>query len=114
VVGTVVGGAGTVGGRSLLARAVGPSLLPFGVSAPLANPRLEVRTGAATIAANDDWGGTAALTDAFARVGAFALPAVSSKDAALLVRLPPGLYTVEVSGLANTTGVALVEVYAVP
>jgi hypothetical protein len=45
-------------------------------------------------------------------VGAFALPA-TAKDAALLVTLPPGNYTVQASGTADTTGVALVEVYEV-
>ena len=100
---------------TVLIRAVGPGLAAFGVPGTVVDPQLTLFNSASTkIGENNDWGGTAALTDAFARVGAFALPAVSSKDAALLVRLPPGLYTVEVSGLANTTGVALVEVYAVP
>jgi len=46
-------------------------------------------------------------------VGAFALP-VGSKDAALVITLPPGNYTVIVSGVAGASGVALAEVYAVP
>ena len=100
---------------TVLIRAVGPGLAAFGVPGTVVDPQLTLFNSASTkIGENNDWGGTAALTDAFARVGAFALPAVSSKDAALLVRLPPGLYTVEVAGVANTTGVALVEVYAVP
>lgn len=37
-----------------------------------------------------------------------------SRDAALLTRLTPGTYTVEVSGVGNTTGIALVEIYEVP
>ena len=50
----------------------------------------------------------------FAAVGAFALPA-SSLDAALLTApLAPGDYTVQVSGVGGTTGVAIVEVYEVP
>jgi hypothetical protein len=53
------------------------------------------------------------LTSAFTRVGAFALEA-SSKDAALVVTLPPGNYTAQVTGADNTTGIALVEVYEVP
>ena len=48
--------------------------------------------------------------DAAAQVGAFALTA-GSKDAALLVTLQPGAYTVVVSGVGGTAGVALVEVY---
>ena len=47
------------------------------------------------------------------RVGAFALPD-GSKDCALLLYLAPGSYTAQISGVANTTGVALVEVYEVP
>jgi hypothetical protein len=38
----------------------------------------------------------------------------NSKDAALLVTLQPGVYSAQVSGVGNTTGVALVEVYEVP
>ena len=51
-----------------------------------------------------------ALLAAFAAGGAFALPGATSKDAALVVTLPPGNYSVQVSGVANATGVALVEV----
>ncbi len=48
----------------------------------------------------------------FDQVGAFSLSA-DSKDAALLIALPPGNYTAQVSGVGETTGVALVEVYDV-
>ena len=43
--------------------------------------------------------------------GAFPLVA-GSRDAALVVNLPEGGYTVQVSGVAGGTGVALVEVYS--
>ena len=46
-------------------------------------------------------------------MGAFAL-AADSKDAVLLTALPPGSYTVQVSGVNGTTGLGLVEVYEVP
>jgi hypothetical protein len=46
-------------------------------------------------------------------VGAFALEA-ASRDAVLLVTLEPGSYTAQISGVGNTTGVALVEIYDVP
>ena len=48
-----------------------------------------------------------------APVGAVGLPSGSS-DAAVLVWLPPGAYTVTVSGVGNTTGTALVEIYDAP
>jgi hypothetical protein len=56
---------------------------------------------------------TALIVAAAVRVGAFALPD-GSKDCALLLYLAPGSYTAQISGVANTTGVALVEVYEVP
>ena len=53
------------------------------------------------------------VVSTFAQVGAFAL-AADSKDSALIVTLPPGGYTAQVSGVGGTTGIALVEVYEVP
>jgi uncharacterized delta-60 repeat protein len=112
VPGFVIGGAGP---RQLLIRAVGPGLAPFGVPGLLVDPQLSVvplgRTAA--VAANDNWGGTPELIAAFGAVGAFGLPA-GSGDAAVVVRLPPGAYTVTVSGVGATTGTALVEIYDVP
>lgn len=100
--------------RKILVRAVGPTLgTVFGVGDTVADPRLALFSGQTQIGANDNWSGGTALTAAFAQVGAFALPA-ASLDAALLTELPPGAYTVQVSGAAGTTGVALVEVYEVP
>ncbi len=48
-----------------------------------------------------------------ASVGAFTLTA-SGADSAMIVNLQPGAYTVQVSGVNNTTGVALAEIYEVP
>jgi hypothetical protein len=65
---------------------------------------------------NDDWGddAQAAVTAVVAaQVGAFPLP-VGSADAAVVVTLPPGGYTLHASGKDGSTGVALVEVYLVP
>jgi hypothetical protein len=47
-------------------------------------------------------------------VGAFAWNVLSSQDSAILVTLPPGQYTAQVSGSSGDTGVALVEIYEVP
>ena len=103
--------------RRLLIRAVGPTLGVFGVSGVLADPVLVVRTSAGVeVAANDNWStanNAAELAATAARVGAFAL-AAGSKDAVVSATLPPGSYTAAISGAANTTGVALVEVYELP
>ncbi len=66
------------------------------------------------IGGNDDWGGGAALANAFKSVAAFDLPPGGSPDAALVVTLNPGGYTVRVTGKNGTTGVALVEIYELP
>ena len=100
------------GSKQVLIRAVGPTLTIFGVSGALADPTLRVidATGV-TIASNDNWAATLAPT--FAQIGAFPLTP-ASRDAALLVTLPAGsTYTIQVSGVSNTTGEALVEVYEV-
>ncbi len=46
-------------------------------------------------------------------MGGFALEA-GAGDAALLVDLAPGSYTVELAGVDDGTGVGLIEVYRVP
>lgn len=110
IAGFTIGG---LGSKTVLVRAIGPGLAPFGVPDVLADPKLELFSGPLKTHENDDWGGTRELTDAFAQVGAFNLPA-ASRDALLLVTLPPGSYTAQVTGVNNTTGVALIEIYEVP
>ena len=102
------------GPKQLLIRAVGPTLSGalYNVAGALADPQFRVvpLNMNLTVASNDNWGGTAALQAAFAQTYAFALP-TDSLDAAAVVRLPPGGYTVQATGVGNTTGNVLVEVY---
>ena len=49
----------------------------------------------------------------FQAVGAFPLP-TPSKDAVLLLRLPPGAYTVHLQGRTAQSGIGLLELYALP
>ena len=112
IVGVVV--QGTVPKR-LLIRAVGPGLTPFGVTGVVEKPRLAVFSGAVEVARNLGWSTSpdaAGITQAALAAGAFPL-ANGSADSALLINLAPGAYTAQVSGVAGTTGVALVEVYEV-
>ena len=37
----------------------------------------------------------------------------NSRDSAMIVMLEPGAYTVQLTGVGNTTGVGIVEVYDV-
>jgi CubicO group peptidase (beta-lactamase class C family) len=108
----------SIGGTTpvkVLVRAVGPTLgaAPFNVAGVVADPQLVLFNGSNRIGENNDWGGGTMLATAFAQVGAFALP-TNSRDAAMLVTLAPGNYSAQVSGINNTTGVAIVEVYEVP
>ena len=101
------------GPKTVLIRAAGPALMGFGVADALADPRLELFDGTRTIGANDDWSAAANATEiaaAGARTGAFPL-AAGARDAALLITLAPGAYTVRAGGAGQTTGVALVEIY---
>lgn len=104
--GFVLSGVGT---KSILVRAVGPTLAGFGVSGVMADPRLSLVRGTAIVADNDNW--LAADAPVMASVGAFAM-AAGSKDAAVLASLSPGAYTAPVTAVDSGTGVALVEVYS--
>lgn len=112
IVGIFVSGSST---KSVLIRASGPALGSFGVADALADPIVELydRDGR-LIATNDNWSDdpakAAAITEAAARVGAFGWT-LGSRDAALLIALAPGPYTVVARGVGNATGVALVETY---
>ena len=112
--GFVVEGSGT---ETLLIRADGPALTVFGVTGALAAPTLAVTSQAtgAMLATNTGWGtnpNPAQVASIAAQVGAFPL-ASGSADCAVIVTLQPGAYTVQVSGVGGTTGVALAEVYEV-
>jgi hypothetical protein len=108
IAGFVIAGSGT---KQLLIRGVGPKLGAFGITGVLADPQLEVYSGATRVTSNDNW--SAALASTFTAVGAFALDA-GSRDAALLVSLDPGSYTVQLSGVNGGTGEGLIEIYEVP
>jgi hypothetical protein len=112
IAGFVISGAGS---KTILVRAIGPTLGDFGLSGVLADPQLAIYKGNNAILSNDDWGaGSSSPTTASTatQVGAFALPA-TSKDAAFVITLPAGAYTAQVVGANGTTGLALVEIYEV-
>jgi hypothetical protein len=96
----------------------GPSALTgFGVAGALAQPSLSVFNSSETvIASNTGWGTSsnpAQLASAAASVGAFALTS-GSADSALIVNVSGGAYTMQLSGVSNSTGFALAKVYEVP
>jgi hypothetical protein len=103
--------------KRVLIRAAGPSLTQFGVTGALPRPALSLfsATGA-VLAQNSGWSTSAdaaEIANAAARVGAFVFGA-TSPDSALILNLPPGAYTAQVTGVAGATGTALLEVYELP
>jgi hypothetical protein len=113
IAGFVVGGSTS---KTVLIRAAGPSLAQFGLAGTLPDTELQLRStvsGDVVIAANSGWAGDAQVAAAARAAGAFAWGDSSSLDSAILITLPPGAYTAEVSGASGDTGIALVEVYEV-
>ncbi len=119
----VQGASGTL--KNVLVRGIGPALSALGVTGALALPQLDVYDAKGVLIASDaGWAdglvaGTSAAGVNFrlatagdmSAAGAFALPA-ESPDSAMVLRLPPGAYTAQISGQNGGTGVALAEVYA--
>jgi hypothetical protein len=95
--------------KTLVLRAIGPSLTSAGVTGVLPDPVLELHdaTGA-IIASNDDWAANNPQASQIQQIG---LAPRDSRESALLVTLPPGNYTVVVSGHGGATGNGLVEAY---
>jgi hypothetical protein len=103
----MIGGLFVVGSTSqkVIVRAIGPSLPVIG---KLVDPTLELRDGnGALIEANDNW-----RSDHEAEIVATTVPPSDDAESAIVQTLTPGRYTAIVRGVNNTTGVALVEVYA--
>ena len=100
--------------KRILIRGIGPQLEAYGVSGTLEDPRIDLtNSDDVLVGSNDNWGDNpdvASVVSAMAEVGAFTL-GDGSKDAAMLIWLPPGAYTAKVSGADGGTGVALIEVY---
>jgi len=112
IAGFVVGGSTS---QTLLIRASGPALQAFGVSGVLPNPEIQLFDGNNNlIASNFGWGGNPQVVNAATASGAFQWGSPTSGDAAILITLPPGDYSAVVTGQSGNTGVALIEVYAVP
>lgn len=113
----------TIQGQSplrILIRGVAPTLTDFGVTGVLEDPAIKLFDASGlVIATNDNWDSNSdpedltGLRPIFAQVGAFALRDESA-DAALVVTLQPGSYTVHLSGAGDGVGEALVEVYELP
>jgi hypothetical protein len=96
--------------KTVVLRAIGPSLDVNNVSDSLADPFLELHdsTGALLVT-NDNWMDLSA--DDQTTLNDNMLAPNDPAESALVMTLDPGVYTAIVRGVNDTTGVALVEVY---
>jgi Carboxypeptidase regulatory-like domain/Beta-propeller repeat len=93
--------------QNVIVRAIGPSL---NVTGKLADPTLELRDGnGGLVRSNDNW-----RSDQEAEIIATGIPPTNDLESAIVATLPANgaSYTAIVRGVNNTTGVAVVEVYA--
>jgi len=101
--------------RTVLVQALGPALAGDGLSGVLRKPALTIHdsTGG-VIYSNTGWGSSRLLLNAAASVYAQPVLQPNSADSEVLVTLPPGGYTAEVTGDDGGTGIALCAIYELP
>jgi hypothetical protein len=93
----------------VVVRAIGPSLQ--GITAPLADPMLELRnSNGDLIISNDNAGYNESVADQLRNLGLYP---TNENEAAILTGLAPGNFTAIVRGKNEASGVGLVEVYDV-
>lgn len=91
--------------RLVLVRALGPSLAEFGVSGVAENPALTLFHGQTAIQGNDDWESYKESRNLIPR----GLEPLHPKDAAIVMILEPGAYTIHAS--SSDEGIGLVDVF---
>jgi hypothetical protein len=99
-----------------MVRAIGPSLMPFGVADALQNPTLEIRDGSnVLIATNNNWRNSEVFGivtgDQSGEIEASGLAPGDDRESAIIADLIPGSYTAIVRGVGNTTGTGVVDAY---
>jgi uncharacterized repeat protein (TIGR01451 family) len=93
----------------ILVRALGPSLTAQGVAGALQDPVLELHDANGTLVVNDNWQDASNASEIQAT-----LPPPDARESAIIITLAPSNagYTAVVRGANSSTGVALVEIYA--
>ena len=98
---------------SLLVRAVGPALGDLGGPATVGDPVLTFCRNEVPLAINDDWSESSApdkIVAASVKLGLLPL-AAGSRDAAMIVTVPPGDYTAAASAKGSVPGNVLLEIF---
>jgi hypothetical protein len=107
IAGFILGGG--EGNDRIAVRGLGPSLAAVGVANALADPQLELRdSDGALLGSNNDWQDDSAQAIELTAAG---LAPANYLESGLAMTLPPGLYTALLSGMNNSSGIGLVEVY---
>ena len=97
------------GAGEIVVRGLGPSLTAAGVTNALGDPMLELRDGnAALLVSDNNWQDNPSQA---AELTAAGLAPSSNLESAIAASLPPGAYTVLLSGMNGSSGIGLVEVY---
>lgn len=97
--------------RNVVVRALGPSLSASGIQQVAGNPKIVVYRGSQKIATNADW-----KTDSRASELSQKYPTLAptnDKEAALLLTLLPGTYTLQGGNEEGAEGIMLLEAYDV-
>ncbi|MCB1120073.1 MAG: hypothetical protein KJT03_00875 [Verrucomicrobiae bacterium] len=94
--------------KKVLIRGMGTSLGTAGVANALTDPKIDLYAGGNLINSNDNWQSNSNSTEINS-----VYPPGADKEAALLLTLNPGAYTVILSGVGGSTGIGLIEVYEV-
>ena len=101
--------------KKVMIRAIGPSLVQFGLSNPLSDPMLELHDTTHVIATNDNWQNTqiggVITADQASDIQNSGLTPTDASESAMIVVLSPGNYTAIVRGAQKATGIGLVEIY---
>jgi len=101
--------------KTVLIRADGPALLAQNVTGVMPDPQLTIYNAAENVIAyNAGWGGSPVLSSVAASVYAQPFTGATSNDSEVLLTLPPGGYTAQVSSVSNTAGDVMIEVFEVP
>lgn len=97
--------------RNVVVRVLGPSLSSSGIQQAAANPRLVVHREGTVLTDNSDWKQDSRADELVQKYPTLA-PS-NDKEAALLLTLLPGSYTLQGSNEDGTEGIVLLEAYDV-
>jgi len=109
IAGLIIQGTGP---QTVVITATGPSLVPFGITNPLADPTLQLvrQSDSAILATNDDW----QMAPNYLDILASGFAPTDPKESAIMMTLAPGAYTAIVQGAGGGSGVSVVGVFRVP